>query len=80
MSGLAAIDRIAPSVSTKNWDSYNADPVTPRSVEQAKKLVPILPAIVDGKWQVVPTNSGGFEFECGDTTIHIWTDEEGNGN
>jgi hypothetical protein len=47
---------------TKGWNSYNAEPVSIQSRDFALQLVPHLVAVCSDVY-VVPTVSGGYQFE-----------------
>ena len=52
-----------------NWDSYGAEPLTPRAIEQAEAFVRCLATDLT----VVPTNRGGvgFEWDACDVSLEV---------
>ena len=51
------LDSIAESCNEKNWDSYNADPISPETISLAKKIAQTLSKDIDIEL-IVPTVNG----------------------
>ena len=57
----------------KNWDGYNADPISKEIVESAIRFVASVPSEVFGNPQVVPSLRCGLQFEwyAGDRSLEL---------
>ena len=65
MSYLKELEEIALEYSEENWDGYDADPITLKSVENAKKLLAAIPDTCQNACPA-PTPNGNISFEWHD--------------
>lgn len=61
------IDNIASECRDANWDSYDAKPITPKTIELAKKIA----AHLDDTWDACPCSGGELDFENSKQIISI---------
>lgn len=65
----ARLDRFLVECAEPDWDSYGAEPISPASVEVARRWVPIMAAIPG--CVVAPVPSGGVLFEWEEDGVDV---------